>query len=81
MSFFCQLARIFCNGILSVMKTMAAPKVSVPKGEYVRLKKIDRQFGTFLSYARHLMDIGNARQEARAGRLISQESLFRRLGL
>lgn len=58
---------------------MSASKVKVPKGEYLRLKKIDRQFGAFLSYAAHLLDIGKAREEARVGRVISQESLFRRL--
>ncbi len=63
------------------MKTISANKVKVPKGEYLRLKKIDRQFGAFLSYAAHLLDIGKAREDAHAGRLISQETLFRRLGL
>ncbi len=63
------------------MKSALANKVKVPKGEYLRLKKIDRQFGEFLSYAAHLLDIGKAREDARADRLISQEALFRRLGL
>ena len=63
------------------MKNAVAKRIQVPKGEYLRLKKIDRQFGAFLSYARHLLDIGKAREEARTGRLISQDALFRHLGL
>ena len=53
--------------------------IQVPKSEYLRLKRIDKQFGAFLSYAAHLVDIRKARDEARAGQLISQVALFRRL--
>lgn len=63
------------------MKNTLAKKVQVPQGEYLRLKRIDRQFGAFLSYAAHLLDIEKSREEASAGRLISQNALFRRLGL
>lgn len=63
------------------MKTTLAQKMTVPKGEYLRLKKIDRQFGAFLSYAAHLLDIEKAREEVSKGQMISQEVLFRRLGL
>jgi len=66
-------------GIFSVMKDTVAKKVQVMHGEYLRLKKVDRQFGAFLSYAGHLLDIEKAREDASAGRLISQETLFRRL--
>ena len=59
--------------------TNSTVNIKVPKGEYTRLKKIDRQFGAFLSYASHLLDIKKAREEAHTGRLISQEALFRRL--
>lgn len=67
--------------MLSNMKSILTSKVKVPKSEYLRLKKIDRQFGVFLSYAGHLLDIGKAREDVRAGHLISQEALFRRLRL
>lgn len=53
--------------------------VKVPRNEYVRLKKLDKQFGAFLSYAAHLLDIEKGREDARAGRLISQTDLFKRL--
>ncbi len=53
--------------------------VKVPRNEYVRLKKLDKQFGAFLSYATHLLDIEKAREDGRAGRLISQTTLFKRL--
>lgn len=67
--------------MLCIMKTLSAERVSVAKGEYLRLKKVDRKFGKFFSYLGHLFDIKKARVEARAGRIISQETLFRRLGL
>ena len=53
--------------------------VKVPRNEYVRLKKLDKQFGAFLSYAAHLLDIEKGRGDVRAGRLISQTDLFKRL--
>lgn len=53
--------------------------IQVPRSEYVRLKRVDRQFGAFLSYAAHLLDIKKAREDASAGRLIPQTALFRRL--
>ncbi|MEK7170373.1 MAG: hypothetical protein AAB767_03740 [Patescibacteria group bacterium] len=55
--------------------------VKVLKSEYARLKRIDRQFGALLSYASNLLDIKKTREDATAGRLISQEALFRTLGL
>ena len=63
------------------MKSSGTKKIQVPKIEYTRLKKIDRQFGAFLSYAGRLLDIEKARDDASAGRVISQDALFRRLGL
>ncbi len=36
------------HGILVFMKTMQS-NVKVPRNEYVRLKKLDKQFGAFLS--------------------------------
>lgn len=53
--------------------------IKVPKNEYIRLKKLDKQFGAFLSYAFHLLDIEKSREEVRVGRLISQTALFKRL--
>ncbi|MBI2475759.1 MAG: hypothetical protein HYV67_00770 [Candidatus Taylorbacteria bacterium] len=57
----------------------AQSNVKAPRHEYVRLKKLDKQFGAFLSYAAHLLDIEKAREDVREGRLISQTALFRRL--
>ena len=53
--------------------------VKVPRNEYIRLKKLDKQFGVFLSYAAHLLDIKKAREDVRRGHLISQTALFKRL--
>ncbi|PIQ68348.1 MAG: hypothetical protein COV91_04580 [Candidatus Taylorbacteria bacterium CG11_big_fil_rev_8_21_14_0_20_46_11] len=61
------------------MKSSETNKVKVSKDEYLRLKRVDRQFGAFLSYAAHLLDIGKAREDVSAGRVVSQEALFRRL--
>ncbi len=60
------------------MKTTSS-SVRVSKHEYLRLKRIDKQFGAFLSYATNRMDIKKAREEVQSGRLISQTALFRRL--
>lgn len=58
---------------------IAESNVKVPRSEYIRLKKLDRQFGAFLSYAAHLVDIEKAREDVQAGRVISQTALFKRL--
>ena len=47
------------------MKILKA-NVKVSRNEYARLKKLDKQFGAFLSYAAHLLDIEKGREDARA---------------
>lgn len=63
------------------MATRTKNYISVPKAEYLRLKKVDKRFRDFLSYAEHLQDIREAREKVKQGKTISQEELFRRLGL
>lgn len=55
--------------------------VTIKKVEYQRLKKVDKSFGRFLEYFEYLKDIVEARKEARSGKTISQEKLFKKLGL
>lgn len=55
-------------------------KISIPKKEYQRLKKIDERFGDFLAYLENLMEIREAREEIKQKRIIPQEKLFKQLG-
>jgi len=56
-------------------------KVSIPKTEYLRLKKLDKRFAEFLKYFEHAKDISIARREIKNRKTISQEQLFRKLGI
>lgn len=53
----------------------------IEKGEYLHLKKLDKRIGGFVAYIDHLIDIKNARREIQENKIISQEKLFRKLGL
>ena len=55
--------------------------ITIKKDEYQRLKKLDKSFGRFLSYFAYLQDVIDARKEAREKKTISQEKLFKKLGL
>ncbi|MDP1688838.1 MAG: hypothetical protein Q8L47_01765 [bacterium] len=55
--------------------------VTIKKDEYQRLKKVDKSFGQFLEYFEYAKNIAEAREEARSGKIISQEKLFKKLGL
>ncbi len=55
-------------------------KVTLAKNEYLRLKSLDQRFGRMLSYFAHCADIATARQEARDGKVISQDKLLKQLG-
>lgn len=61
--------------------TQAKGQVTLAKNEYLRLKKLDQRFGQLLSYFAHCADIAGARQEAKDGKVISQNKLFKQLGL
>lgn len=56
-------------------------KISIKFSEYRRLKTLDERFGDLLNYVNHLADIREARKEAGKGEIVSQELLFRRLGI
>jgi hypothetical protein len=55
--------------------------ISIPKEEYLRLKKLDKHFRGFWSYLEALMETREARQEIKEGKVISQEKLFKELQL
>ena len=55
-------------------------KIVIPKIEYARLKKLDRQFKSFWVYMENLMDIRDARKEIKEKKIIPQEKLFKQLG-
>lgn len=55
--------------------------ISVPRAEYVRLKKLDARFRDFLAYFEHLAEIRGARAEIKSKKLIPQKALFEKLGI
>lgn len=55
-------------------------KISIPKTEYLRLKKLEARFQDFWEYLEHLGDIKESREEIKKGKFIPQEKLFKRLG-
>ena len=63
------------------MSLATKDKVVIPRSEYDRLKKLDSKFRVFLAYLEEMMDIKEAREEIKKGKFISQEKLFRKLGL
>mgnify|MGYP001561023584 CR=1 FL=1 len=55
--------------------------ITVKKEEYLRLKKLEKSFGKLFNYFRHLYEISEARKEIKEKRIISQDKLFKKLGL
>ncbi len=55
--------------------------VTIPKQEYERLRKTDARFGALLGYLAHILDVREARKEIKAKKTISQDKLFKKLGL
>ncbi len=64
-----------------MLKTAVKTFIRVPKDEYHQLKQLQKRFGQFLNYAEHMSDIRKARRDIKAGRTISQEKLFKKLGI
>lgn len=56
-------------------------KISIPKMEYLRLKELDKHFKGFWMYLRNLMETREAREEIKQKKVISQNKLFKKLGL
>lgn len=55
--------------------------VRVSREEYLRLKQLQSRFELFLNYVDHLKDIQKGRHDIQQGRMISQEEIFKELGI
>lgn len=55
--------------------------ISIPAIEYNYLKKIEQSFEDFFGSFSHLKDIEKARKEIKQKKYISQEIVFKKLGL
>lgn len=56
-------------------------KIEVSRGEYQRLKQLERKFSYFLRFAEHAKDIRESRNDLKRGMGVSQKELFKELGL
>ena len=54
--------------------------VRVPREEYVYLSALKRDFQKLVNYMREIQDTEEARQDIKAGRVKSQEQVFKELG-
>mgnify|MGYP001587647839 CR=1 FL=1 len=59
----------------------AKEKISITKAEYMHLKKLDKHFKGFWMYLRNLMETREDRKEISQKKVISQDKLFKKLGL
>ena len=59
----------------------ASEYVKVKKEEYQELKSLKRRFAAFMVYFDHIASIRQARSDVVQGKVISQEALFKKLGL
>lgn len=65
-----------------IMAVKAAQNyIRISKREYLKLKRLQKNFDAFLEYFEHIRDIKEARQDVKAGRVIPQERLFAELGI
>jgi hypothetical protein len=55
--------------------------ISIPAGEYNYLKKIEQSFESFFGFFAHLKEIEKARKEIKQKKYLSQEIVFKKLGL
>lgn len=70
------LILLFC-----MIKTASRNFVRVRREEYARLKTLQKHFADFWSYFEYLRDIREARKQVKGGETISQEKLFKELGI
>lgn len=55
--------------------------IAIPTREYNYLKKIEQSFESFFGSFAHLKEIEKARKEIKEKKYISQEIIFKKLGL
>ena len=63
------------------MNTITKNNVIIPANEYNYLKRIEKTFEQFFSSFSYLKDIEKARKEIKKKQYLSQDVLFRKLGL
>lgn len=63
------------------MATITKNNVIIPANEYNYLKRIEKTFEQFFSSFSYLKDIEKARNEVKKKQYLSQDVLFKKLGL
>lgn len=63
------------------MTTLNKENVIISANEYDYLKRIEKTFEQFFSSFTHLKDIEKARREIKGKQYLSQDILFKKLGL
>ena len=63
------------------MRNQAKNTISIPTTEYNYLKKVERSFEQFFGSFNHLKEIEQSRKEVKRKKYLSQDIVFRKLGL
>ncbi|MFZ2303724.1 MAG: hypothetical protein WAV98_02970 [Minisyncoccia bacterium] len=63
------------------MSTTTKSNVIIPAKEYDYLKRIEKTFEQFFGYFSYLKDIEKSREEVKKKQYLSQDLLFKKLGL
>ena len=63
------------------MTTITKNNVIIPANEYDYLKRIEKTFERFFSFFSYLKDIEKVRKEVKKKQYLSQDILFKKLGL
>ena len=67
--------------IVVIMSNQAKNTIIIPATEYSYLKKIERSFEQFFGSFSHLKEIEQARKEIKQRKYLSQNIVFKKLGL
>jgi hypothetical protein len=73
--------RKFISEVLLNMNTITKNNIIIPVNEYNYLKKIEKTFEQLFNSFGHLKDIEKSRKEVKKRQYLSQEVLFKKLGL
>lgn len=66
---------------MSISKIAEKKYIQINKAEYARLKQLQKYFAAFWNYFEHIRAISEARKDIKAKRVLSQEKLFKKLGI
>lgn len=64
-----------------MIKTTTRSYIRVSKEEYLKLKQFQKYFQVFWNYFKHLKGVKEAREDIKTGKVISQDKLFKNLGI